>query len=493
MSHDVFISYSHIDKHIADAICSHFESNGLRCWYAPRDIRPGADWAESIIKAIEETRIMVLVFTDHSNISQQVLREVNNAVSSGVTIVPFKLTEEEPVAGMKYYLSTVHWLDAMNSELSAAIGELYELCRVLNDQLSGRPVQTDSFRPAAAVSAPAVQKKKTPVWIYAVAGIAAVGVIGGLLFMNRGSGGSAAEPVNNEPASTISANVSMDMTETYTQGNTQGNLQNGGFLTTDGEWFYYRSNDRNRLYRMKGDGSEAEKLTDDSAGCISVVDGYVYYISSGVDPSIRRISKEGGTSTVLHYGMCEDMLIVNERIYYKDSLDGLHLHSMALDGSDVRLENTLEDIYYFCLDGTYIYYNNQEDGGYLYRADMDGSNAVCLLDHQIENMTIAGNLLYFNDLETNKLSSYDLAAGEVNELADDYIAYLNVTDSGIYGYSGTYSTYLCSLQHNGLGFRILKEVPVRHVCVCGSLIFYENGDDKQYYIVNADGSGEYIP
>ena len=35
---------------------SHPEAEGVRCWIAPRDILPGADWGESIIDAINGTR-----------------------------------------------------------------------------------------------------------------------------------------------------------------------------------------------------------------------------------------------------------------------------------------------------------------------------------------------------------------------------------------------------------------------------------------------------
>ena len=51
MTHDIFISYSSEDKAIADAVVTAFESNGLRCWVAPRDIKPGADWGDSITRA----------------------------------------------------------------------------------------------------------------------------------------------------------------------------------------------------------------------------------------------------------------------------------------------------------------------------------------------------------------------------------------------------------------------------------------------------------
>ena len=83
MPHDVFISYANEDKSIADAICVRLESRGIRCWIAPRDIPPGTAWAEAIIRAIGESRIMVLVYSAHSNCSQQVPRELERAVSKG--------------------------------------------------------------------------------------------------------------------------------------------------------------------------------------------------------------------------------------------------------------------------------------------------------------------------------------------------------------------------------------------------------------------------
>ena len=38
VAHDVFISYAHEDKPMADALCATLEQNGLRCWIAPRDV-----------------------------------------------------------------------------------------------------------------------------------------------------------------------------------------------------------------------------------------------------------------------------------------------------------------------------------------------------------------------------------------------------------------------------------------------------------------------
>ena len=69
MAHDVFISYASGDKAVADAVCSQLESvHRIRCWIAPRDITPGASWAESIIDALDASKIMVLIFSNSANV-----------------------------------------------------------------------------------------------------------------------------------------------------------------------------------------------------------------------------------------------------------------------------------------------------------------------------------------------------------------------------------------------------------------------------------------
>ena len=156
MAHEVFISYSTKDKPVADAVCARLEQDSCRCWYAPRDIAPGADWAGSIIEAVEQSRVMVVIFTDFANESRQVLREINNAVRCGVVIVPFRLTKTSPSGSMRYYLSTVHWLDALDGELEENIARLSELVRTV---LNGKPPEKPAFsRTPIPEEAPDVEK-----------------------------------------------------------------------------------------------------------------------------------------------------------------------------------------------------------------------------------------------------------------------------------------------------------------------------------------------
>lgn len=124
MAHDIFISYSSKDKVVADAVCASLENARRRCWIAPRDILPGESWGEAIIDAINESKLMIIIFSENSNTSQQVVREVERAVSRNTPIIPFRIENVKPTKSMEYFLSTPHWLDAIDDDLEKHIGEL---------------------------------------------------------------------------------------------------------------------------------------------------------------------------------------------------------------------------------------------------------------------------------------------------------------------------------------------------------------------------------
>src|ERR1700678_2283040 len=141
MAHDVFISHSAKDKVTADAVCAMLESEGVRCWIAPRDVLPSMEWGEAIIDAIEECRIMVLVFTANANESPQIRREVERAVNRGVAILPVRIEDVLPGKGLEYFIGNVHWLDALNPPLEAHLKSLAGTIKILLER-SGHGVGT---------------------------------------------------------------------------------------------------------------------------------------------------------------------------------------------------------------------------------------------------------------------------------------------------------------------------------------------------------------
>lgn len=110
--HDVFISYSSKDKSIADAVCHTLEGDDIPCWIVPRDVQPGTPYAREIIKGIKECKVLVLIFTSNSNISEHVCNEIDKAFNYKKTIIPF-IVEDIPMdEALEYYLSRKHWLAA---------------------------------------------------------------------------------------------------------------------------------------------------------------------------------------------------------------------------------------------------------------------------------------------------------------------------------------------------------------------------------------------
>jgi hypothetical protein len=155
MAHDVFVSYSSIDKPVADAACTALEQRGIRCWIAPRDILPGLDWGAAIVDAISESRIMVLVFSSNANRSPQIKREVERAVSKGVTIVPLRIEDVPLGKTLEYFISTAHWFDAFPAPIQGHMARLAGTIQILLSRpqrvsATGVPIS----RPSALESAP---------------------------------------------------------------------------------------------------------------------------------------------------------------------------------------------------------------------------------------------------------------------------------------------------------------------------------------------------
>src|SRR6266478_7606794 len=124
MPHDVFISHSSQDKPVADAVCAALENTAIRCWIAPRDLQPGRSFAGEITRAIQRSKVMVLIFSGHSNTSEQILREVQLAANSHLHIVQFRIEDILPNDDLEYYLSTPHWLDALTPPLETHLNRL---------------------------------------------------------------------------------------------------------------------------------------------------------------------------------------------------------------------------------------------------------------------------------------------------------------------------------------------------------------------------------
>jgi hypothetical protein len=176
MAHDAFISHSSKDKTIADAVCGTLEGKNIRCWIAPRDVPPGSHYGAALDKAIENSKIFILLISKGSNNSDQVIRELEIAADNGIPIIPIRIEDIEPTDAMRYYVKSLHWLDALTPPLERHLEKITASVQAL---LSIDNNETTS--PAAvAHTEPAPQKRSPlPVWALILIGLAALSILGG--------------------------------------------------------------------------------------------------------------------------------------------------------------------------------------------------------------------------------------------------------------------------------------------------------------------------
>lgn len=186
-SYDVFISFSQKDRATAAAACAMLEANAVKCWIAPRDIPYGQNWGEGIMAGLNQSRIMVLIFSSNANDSQHVQREVERAVNRGMPIIPLRIENVAPARGLEYFLSLPNWLDAFTPPLEPYLRTLVKSVKDLLD----RPDEPVATGPAGTAAS------RSRFWLAAAAAIVfGVGVLAAVYLWPR----NAAEKPPPSPA-----------------------------------------------------------------------------------------------------------------------------------------------------------------------------------------------------------------------------------------------------------------------------------------------------
>ncbi len=191
MAHDVFISHSARDKPYADGVCAKLESRGIRCWIAPRDIRPGMSWGTAIVEAIDAARVMLLLFSSHANGSPQVSREVERAVSKGLVVVPVRVENVKPSGDLEYFLGTPHWLDAITPPFERHLEGIADSAKFWLERIESDRVASETPRPSppardefSAATPPEIiaRARPRPKWIAPSIAALAIALVGTAAF-----------------------------------------------------------------------------------------------------------------------------------------------------------------------------------------------------------------------------------------------------------------------------------------------------------------------
>jgi TIR domain len=166
MPQDVFISYAKADAKKAARIAELLEERGVRCWIAPRDVKPGASYGDEIIRGIETSSAFILVLSSASNESDFVAREVERAIGKKKAVLPVRIENVEPSCALQLFISGTQWVDAFSGRLATHM-----------DRLAARFAEAS---PEPEVAMPPATVRSSSCWMWG-AGAAAAAAIAILL------------------------------------------------------------------------------------------------------------------------------------------------------------------------------------------------------------------------------------------------------------------------------------------------------------------------
>jgi TolB-like protein/Flp pilus assembly protein TadD len=196
------VSYASQDAAVANSIVENLESKGLKCWIAPRDVKPGAQYADAIVRAINDAKAAVLVMSGSAVDSAHVAREIERAASKRKPIVPFRIDNAALNPELEYFLSNSQWIDVPALGMPAALTKLAE---AVGHVSTTAPQAAPSPRSGGV-------KRRVAIAVVVVIGVG-VAVAMGLHFWPSGRGGGQAPAVAAITDKSIAVLPFTDMSE----------------------------------------------------------------------------------------------------------------------------------------------------------------------------------------------------------------------------------------------------------------------------------------
>lgn len=123
--HDVFVSFSFKDEKSAEYIVNQLTNiYNIKCWICTHDIRGGENYKDKIYNAIKESKVVVFLQSENSIASDEVPKEIANALKLNKLVIPFILDESKLVGGLAYDLENVLKIDGTKPEFDDRIKDL---------------------------------------------------------------------------------------------------------------------------------------------------------------------------------------------------------------------------------------------------------------------------------------------------------------------------------------------------------------------------------
>ena len=257
------------------------------------------------------------------------------------------------------------------------------------------------------------------------------------------------QTIDTESSLTINENNDSKNTNTLhptvekkinSRGNSSENLLHGGFASIQDEWIYYLKESYGyqvdgELYRINIENGNKERISDDAACYINVIEDWVYYVNTeesenGIywEGPIYKIKVDGTNRIKLNTDDSTFVNVVDDMIYYANVADNYTIYSMKTDGTQVT---KLNDDRSWSLNVTdnWIYYTSNRE---IYKMKLDGSNKSLILSDNVSGTHVTGNYIFYYQGDEGSLFRINLDGSEKTQITEDVTSNFSVLDNHIY-------------------------------------------------------------
>jgi len=164
MGYDIFLSYSRADRQLAEQFVQTAAARGVNVWFDEK-IEGGQDWRERIVDALGSAKALVILFSEHSNASTQLIKELAVADDMRKRVIPVLVSDCEPRGAYLYELASRNWINIHprpETRLAPLIDDLMRQLDVGGAAPSATSASPTTPAPAAREASPAPDATPSP-------------------------------------------------------------------------------------------------------------------------------------------------------------------------------------------------------------------------------------------------------------------------------------------------------------------------------------------
>ena len=214
----------------------------------------------------------------------------------------------------------------------------------------------------------------------------------------------------------------------------------------NGEIYYTNPLDNGCLYKYNLTTKARYKVLADSVSNVYFYNGYMYYSTYiSVNYALWRMDLQTNETTKISKSRCDNLIFDNDKIYYikVGSAYNNDIMRMDLDGSNIETIYNGKNLWVASFEkaDNFLYFTINPSLGnkYAYRYDLSTSQ-VENLNLRAKVITQNNSILYYGNIDDNKLYAYNLSTSDSQVLAQNVDINNMVYCNGYLYYSSTKSS-----------------------------------------------------